>query len=69
MYELRRIALLVILLLSTPLLINNMDSLMSLLTLENSGFTNPEYEIEKEEKISTLSRVEAQTVDFGLIDL
>jgi len=42
---------------------------MSLLTLENSGFTNPEYEIEKEENISTPSRVESQTVDFGLIDL
>jgi len=69
MYELRRIALLVILLLSTPLLINNMDSLMSFLTLENSGLTNPEYEIEKEENISSPSRVEAQTVDFGLIDL
>jgi len=42
---------------------------MSLLTLENSGLMNPEYEIEKEENISTPSRVEAQTVDFGLIDL
>lgn len=69
MYELRRITLLIILLLSSALILENLDSFVSMLKVEIPEFSNSEKEIEVKENIYMPPPIEERPMEFGLLDL